>query len=162
MNYKCTECGHIFEEGEEKIEYEFLAEAWGRPIYEKNSYCPCCGSAGFEEADWCKSCGGLFIADDLYIYDGYCEECANQKAIEYKYKIADCYRISRKENATDNVEIDFFLSCMFTPEQINELLYKELVSASAVAPVDCTPFIKADESWFVDAVMEEVKNNDNR
>ena len=162
MFYKCTTCGNIFEEGEEKNCYEYLAEAWGKQIFEKKSYCPSCGSEGFEEAHKCKSCGGSFIEDELYIYNGYCEECAKETARGYKYKLVDCYKISQKTNSKNSVDIDFFLSCMFTPEQINEVLYRELVSSTAVAPVDCTPFIEADESWFIDVVMEEVNNNENK
>lgn len=60
--YKCKECGHIFEEGEEK--------KWTEPHGEKLKGCPICFGA-FEEAEQCKICGGY----SLEMEDGFCQEC---------------------------------------------------------------------------------------
>ena len=45
--YKCKSCGEIFDEPVTKSCY--LAEAWGRSIYEDYDTCPCCGSDDFDE-----------------------------------------------------------------------------------------------------------------
>lgn len=41
--YYCTECERVFEEEEIITKDEYLAEAWGRPIYETRQHCPICG-----------------------------------------------------------------------------------------------------------------------
>lgn len=69
--YKCTECGHLFEDGEEVCWKESRGEYWGSPCYEQMSGCPLCGEA-YEEATACKVCGGY---DDVDEGEEYCEEC---------------------------------------------------------------------------------------
>ena len=46
--YYCEECKMTIRE-EDLVEKEyFLAEAWGRPIYDKELQCPCCGEVPIE------------------------------------------------------------------------------------------------------------------
>lgn len=158
--YKCNDCGHIFEDGEFYVQSEYMGECWGAPAYKDFSYCPSCGGDGWEEAESCSRCNGVFLEDELT--DGICDECLNEIAMSYKYDIAKCYAFSQKECFKYPVEIDCFLSCMFTPEEINEVLYRELAIASSIKPVDCTPFIEADRYLFNEHIAREVKKNDNR
>lgn len=62
MNYICTECGNIFEEGEEKLIHE--------PHGEKIKCCPCCNGT-YEEAKPCKICGEFVCSE----HEEYCNEC---------------------------------------------------------------------------------------
>jgi hypothetical protein len=116
----------------------------------------------FSEGDYqkCVICEDVFEYDE--ITDGVCNECLKELVARYKYDIAKCYDLSKKNAEKHSVDIDYFLSCMFTEEQINEVLYRELAVASAIMPVDCTNFIEADRYWFDERVIEEVKKNDNR
>ena len=157
--YKC-ECGHIFEGGEFVVKSEYMGECWGAPAYQDFQYCPSCGDDCYEQASRCKKCGAVFLDDEMT--DGYCDGCVADMVSNYKYNIAKCYSLSREYAGKEEVEIDCFLASMFSPELINEVLYRELVQISAIAPVDCTPFIEADEYWFKDRVVEEVKKNENR
>ena len=50
MLYKCAECEHIFEEGEEAVWYEDRGEYWGRPCRERMKGCPMCHGV-YEEYD---------------------------------------------------------------------------------------------------------------
>lgn len=43
MLYHCRQCGRIYREEDVNVEEAYLAEAWGRPIYEKYITCPECG-----------------------------------------------------------------------------------------------------------------------
>lgn len=45
--FKCIECGHIFEYGEEEIIINYSGECHGSPAVERWAVCPICGS-GFE------------------------------------------------------------------------------------------------------------------
>lgn len=70
--FKCIDCGHIFENGEEAIREE--RHPYGSTTAsEYFSVCPICGD-DFETTQSCKKCGGEFLEDEL-IGGYYCEEC---------------------------------------------------------------------------------------
>lgn len=74
MTYICVDCGHIFEEGEEKTIVE--RHPYGDTTAEEYiAVCPAC-NGGFEEAGICKCCGGAFYKDNL-IAGYYCKECVS-------------------------------------------------------------------------------------
>lgn len=87
--FKCESCGHIFDEGEERITREYHTEIEGG-FYENLASCPCCGSEDYEEARRCLNCGGAYLDDELF--DGWCLECLTE-AIDYdsalKYFLQD-------------------------------------------------------------------------
>lgn len=69
--YKCLDCGHIFEEGEQKtIQENHPYGDTTAPEY--FSVCPCCGG-DFAETWRCKCCAEEFLEDDLI--GGYCKKC---------------------------------------------------------------------------------------
>lgn len=63
--YKCLECGHVFDEGEER--------RWTEPHGEPMAGCPVCGCA-YDEAYQCDECGAYCLSDELY--SGLCVDCA--------------------------------------------------------------------------------------
>ena len=154
MAYKCLECGHIFEEGEQ-VEWE---ETHGleTPPYEKWSGCPLCKGA-YEETVRCSICKGEFLQEELT--DGCCEDCVEQLKDEYRYNPQKCYEISKDE--TSKIEINYFLSCMFTEKQIEDILIENIRKASSLVPIDCSAFLEADRSWVEEKIIEEVKKNEN-
>lgn len=158
--YKCNDCGHVFEDGEFAVKSEYMGECFGFPTYDTFLYCPSCGGDGWETAGHCAKCRGVFLEDELT--EGLCAECLNEIAMEYKYDIAKCYALSQASGEKESVSIDSFLACMFTTDQINEVLYRELAVASAIKPVSCEPFIESDKYWFYERIAEEVKKSDNR
>jgi DNA-directed RNA polymerase subunit RPC12/RpoP len=72
MNYICTDCGHIFEEGEETIKH-YDGEDW--------ACCPSCGSTEIVDGVRCKDCGRVVEEDTLF--DGWCKECLLEKLADY-------------------------------------------------------------------------------
>ena len=71
--YKCTECGYLFEEGEQAVWEE--RHGLDSPPYEKWSGCPVC-KGDYEEVHQCKKCGDWHSEDELY--DGWCEKCLRE------------------------------------------------------------------------------------
>lgn len=65
--FKCFECGHLFEHGEQRK----VVEAHG----EEYLGCPCCGGA-YEETVQCSRCEGHFFDGELY--NGLCAECIGE------------------------------------------------------------------------------------
>ena len=61
--FKCEECGHLFEEGEEKVIDE--------PFGERYTVCPRCKGL-YEEVKPCKICGSY---EDMKPGEDYCEDC---------------------------------------------------------------------------------------
>ena len=60
--FKCIECGHIFEDGEQARWTETHGEVW--------ECCPICKGA-YEEIEPCKICGTY----DHECQEEYCEDC---------------------------------------------------------------------------------------
>ena len=73
MMYKCCECGHLFEEGEQAVTYE--THGFYQPPYEEIHSCPVCGG-DFEEVHQCNECGDWHYEDELY--SGWCEKCLRE------------------------------------------------------------------------------------
>ena len=69
--YKCLECGHIFEPGEEAKWTEKHGFTDGR--YEHFTGCPLCKSA-YEETLRCQKCQAEFLSDELFP-GNICREC---------------------------------------------------------------------------------------
>jgi hypothetical protein len=151
MSFKCLKCGHIFEDGEEKTYTENYGEPGGKPYLQWFGCCPLCGG-DFEEMAKCKVCGEDFSKDELSYY-GVCECCKEDVKSKYKYRPDLCYKICDSEKTF--LQINKFLAEMFTQEEIEQVLFKELV-CSSYSPVNCESFINADDDWFVEKVVKGV------
>lgn len=69
--FKCNNCGHIFEAGEEKRWSESRGEYWGTECYEEMSGCPIC-EEDYDEIQPCTICGGYSDGEE------YCAECRHR------------------------------------------------------------------------------------
>lgn len=85
MWYHCVECGHIFEDGEERTYDDVLDMIEGVPLRERRVCCPICGG-DFEEAETCRKCGGAFAPDAL-VGGLYCRECLDEFMTEDNMKL---------------------------------------------------------------------------
>lgn len=142
--YKCYDCGHIFDEGEEK----YIGDGWKEPI---EAVCPVC-KGNFVEAVRCNCCKGVFLEEELE--DGFCQECIDEKLNEYRFgKIQKLYLICSDEK--EKVELNPFIAYMFSESQINELLLRELIESDKIKKIDCFDFIKEDMDWFIDKIMKK-------
>lgn len=144
MAYRCLECGHIFEEGEQARWEE--THGLDCPPYEKMSGCPIC-KGGYEETKQCKICGGEFLEDEL---NGgcICDECVE----EYSKNFDVCYKISANEK--EEIKINALLASLFDVDEIEAILYQQLESVKD--NIDCSAFINEDKDWFAEKLAEEV------
>lgn len=107
MMYKCFDCGHLFEPGEE----QHIAEDYG----EQHTVCPVCGG-GYDEAVQCPNCGAHHFDDDVYF--GFCIDCLGAKAT--LDNMSDFLRDYK-------LEADFYI-CEFYHSYINtDSVSKELI-----------------------------------
>ena len=127
--YRCEECGHLFEEGEQKIKVEENGEKW--------QCCPLCGG-DFEEAETCEICGAA--AEELH--GGVCDECIKEHS-----NFKTCVKISEKDK--EEIKINSFLAEYFSTTDIERILYNRLVEIERKGrKIDCTEFIGGDKDWF--------------
>lgn len=143
MAFKCLDCGHIFDEGEEGFYEEDYGIFWGSRMTERQPCCPSCNSEYFEEACRCERCKGVFLEDELE--EGLCEECCDELEEEYRHDPKKCFELAKDE--TESVELNAFLVSMLKAEQINEILLKCLTEQGI--SIDCTHFITSDRLWFL-------------
>lgn len=68
--YRCENCGHLFEEGEQAVWEE--RHGLDTPPYEKWSGCPLC-KCDYEEVHQCEKCGDWHSEDELT--EGICDDC---------------------------------------------------------------------------------------
>ena len=109
--HKCTECGNLFEEGEQATWEE--THGLDSPPYEKWSGCPVC-KGDYEEVYQCDSCGDWHTDDELY--DGWCEKCLRE-SINYDTFFEYC-EANRDEQYLDIFMMSDFL-CMDCPDNVS-------------------------------------------
>ena len=144
MAFKCLDCGHIFEEGEQSRWEEHHPYGMGYAA-EEFSGCPIC-NGDFEETKQCEICGGEFLEDEL---NGgcVCDECIE----EYSKDFDTCYKIS--DNEKEEININALLASLLDIDEIETILYHYLKTKR---DIDCSKFVNQDKDWFADRLVEEV------
>jgi hypothetical protein len=90
--YKCTECGHIFEEGEQATFEESRGEHFGCPAYEQMSGCPICKEP-YEEIEPCKICGSYEHDAD----EEYCDQCKIDVRKRFETFVLNAFTVEERE-----------------------------------------------------------------
>lgn len=144
MAFKCLECGHIFEDGEEA--------RWTEAHGEQFSGCPLCRGE-YEETKPCKHCGSEKLDDELY--EGWCEDCLREQ-ITYDTFFDYC-EANNDDHYLDIFVMSDLLGGMDCPKWISwdfhQLMidtYKRRVANAKLLPVDdflpdCIRFIMDDD-----------------
>jgi hypothetical protein len=146
----CRDCGYIF--GEDEVDYYEERHGLDYPPYEKVFCCPSC-QGDFEEAEYCEVCENYFYDED--VVNGICHECLDKFKQKHKYNILSCLEFTREQKTT--ISISEFFTNVFSVSEIEEILKRELLVASACAPVDCSDFIEYNSDIFIEKAKEEVK-----
>ena len=101
MSFKCLECGHIFEQGEQATWQESRGEFWGNPCNETVSGCPIC-KGDYEETIKCNVCGKECLGDELTA--GVCDDCLEQ----YSTNVDVVFKMAK--GSEDTISINSFLA----------------------------------------------------
>ena len=114
MMYRCENCGHLFEEGEQARWTEEHSEKWDG--------CPLC-RGGYEEVHQCKECGDWHAENELY--DGWCEKCLRE-TIDYDTFFEYC------EANKDGQYLDIFvmselLGEMDCPDKVSDEFHQLMI-----------------------------------
>ena len=156
MMFKCCNCGHIFEDGEQAVWEE---THWlDYPPYEKWSGCPAC-RGDYEEVHQCKDCGDWHTENELY--DGWCEKCLRE-TITYNTFFEYC-EANKEHNYLDTFVMCYLLNCDEVPKhpswdfhQLMISIYNNYVRSTKEAKAmgskyvcdileDCISFIMDDD-----------------
>ena len=152
MAYRCLECGHIFDEGEQAVWEEHHPYGMGYAA-ESFSGCPICNGS-FEKTKKCKICEGEFLEEEL---NGYvvCNDCID----DYQKNFEICYKISKKM-PREEIKINSLIATVLSVEEIENLL-EDYISQKH-PDIDCEKFINIDRDWFAETLIEEVNKNEHR
>lgn len=156
MAYRCLDCGHIFEEGEQAQWNEDCGEFWGMDCSKKMSGCPLC-KGEYEETVPCKICGSEHLEEELDC--GVCDDCVD----EYKHNIDMCLKIGSED--VEDVELNCFLASIYSRQDIEHILFEHLKEKQKYmkeyVQKDCEKFVEDNRSWFAETLEREVKKNEN-
>lgn len=141
--YICLECGHIFDEGEEKRWSESRGEYWGMPCGEELTGCPIC-EGDYEKAEKCIICGSAHLEDDLH--SGVCDECID----EYRNNFDLCDNICANQKA--EIKINALIASILDVSDIEAILTNYI--KTRMSSVDCSQFIDNDIEWFGEQIAK--------
>ena len=144
--YKCKNCGHVFEEGEQATWIE--EHGFSSGPFEEWSGCPIC-SGGYEETKQCKICGEEFLEEELK-GGCICDDCIDN----YKNDFDTCYKIADTEK--EEIKINALLASLVSVSKIEAILYHVLKEKG---DVDSSAFINQDKDWFAEKLVERYKND---
>ena len=120
MMYRCENCGHLFEEGEQAVWEE--RHGLDSPPYEKWDGCPLC-KGDYEEVHQCKGCGDWHSDDELY--EGWCEKCLRE-SINYDTFFEYC-EANKDEQYLDIFGMSELLGGMDCPKNVSYEFHKLMV-----------------------------------
>lgn len=140
---KCVDCGHVFDYEDRAIVEE---HRFDDGFTEAFAHCPKCGG-DFDAGISCDRCGEIFTPDEM---EGtLCRECLES----YSYDVDTC--VEAGEYLTLTVELNGLLASLFTPQQVNTLLLRELREAQRITPIDCSAFLKFYAEEFGEVVFRK-------
>ena len=131
--YICTQCNHIFEEGEGKVIKENQGECFGYPAVESYTVCPIC-EGEYEEAVRCSICEEYHLEEDLT--NGICDTCLG-KEVDYDKVLK--FLLDTEE--LKSFVFDFFFTEKIFGDNLDKAITEEL------------------KWWFKCKVFEEKLNN---
>ncbi len=142
--YKCLECGHLFEDGEQTEWTEMHGFTYGNG--EKFSGCPLC-KGDYEETTKCVSCGNENFTEDELEFD-VCEDCIKEYTKDFDF----CVKIGANEKV--DVPINGAIASILSEDEINDIL---VAVAKNIMDVSFEKFVEQDKSWFAQMIADEVE-----
>ena len=133
----CNDCGAVFENPREY--YELDTGYHGAD-------CPHCGSDDIDEAKRCAECDEW--VNENTIVNGLCPACIVKHANDYE--TVKAYGADRKEA----VEINGFLTWAYSPEEIEEVLYRDLRKTETLKTIYAKMFATDDTDDFTNWLNE--------
>ena len=141
--YKCLECGHLFEDGEQAT--------WIEPHGEEWSGCPLC-KGDYEETKRCRACGNeSFLEEELI--GGICEECMHEYSEDFDF----CIEVGR--DCPTEVKINGAIAEIWSSDEINDYLIQ---AASQIKNLSFEKFVERDRSFFAQMIEDEVNKNEKK
>ena len=137
--YKCTNCGHPFQEDEVFVEEErhYLDGHYAGSQFFAS--CPKC-RGNYEDASYCDECEGVFFSDE--VYNGWCEKCLRE-TIDYDTFFEYC-EANKDEQYLDTFVMCEILNCEYVPK-FSSYEFHQLMIERYNVEVECA---KQNEKLF--------------
>lgn len=152
--YRCENCGHLFEEGEQAVWYENYGAEIGGEMF---GGCPMC-KGGYEEVHQCKECEEWHTENELY--SGWCEKCLRE-TINYDTFFEYC-EANKDENYLDIFVMAEFLDMdmsKYSSYDFHALMIRLYGERVASINKDKALFGKSHEE-FLDACIRFIMDDD--
>ena len=149
--YKCTECGNLFEEGEQATWEE--THGLDSPPYETWSGCPVC-KGDYEEVHQCKKCGEWTYDDELY--NGWCEKCLRD-TINYDTFFEYC-EANKDEQYLDSFMMFYLLGGMDCPDKVSPEFHRLMVETYKRMVANAK--LLGDKFGFLDKCIRFIMDDD--
>ena len=151
--YRCLECGHLFEDGEEAVVREDRGEFCGFPCFEELSVCPICHGV-YAETVRCQVCDSEHLDEELV--DGVvCKNCLQEKSTDLDV----CYKIGK--HLEESVKLNGFLASVYDAKEIEEILLeytRQAIKTDIILKQKFIEFMEYDEGWFAGTLLEVLKD----
>ena len=152
MMYRCENCGHLFEEGEQAVWHENQGECHGITAMEQFSGCPLCHD-DYNEVYQCNECCDWHYADELY--SGWCEKCLRE-TINYDTFFEYC-EANKDEKYLDVFVMSELLGGMDCPKNVSYEFHQLMIDTYKRRVAEARLFGKSDEilSACIRFIMED-------
>ena len=141
--FKCKDCGHLFEEGEQGV---FRGgNGWDEPEY-REEFCPVC-KGEFEEAIICKCCDEWVFEEESTI--GICEDCIKKYSQDFDF----CEKAFSEMK--ESVELNKVYTWLFSEEEIEAILKNHIKKGKFNA--DLSELVEQYAKEFAKKIKKEVR-----
>ena len=145
MMYKCLDCGHLFEDGEQYTWTENQGSCHGVTATERFSGCPLC-KGDYLEVRQCRECGSWHFEDELY--SGWCEKCLRE-TINYDTFFEYC-EANRDEQYLDIFVMSELLGGMDCPKNVSYEFHELMVDTYKARVDDIKSAVMASYKAVID------------
>lgn len=150
--YKCRNCGHIFDDGEQKTKRERHNDYYTEVI----NVCPICNSDNYEETIYCRHCGSECFKDEL-TSKGICKECIKAFIADNAKDEKVCYDVGQNDKV--QAEVNSFIFDYFgSIENMERHLLEYITQIQEYYKHDFTKYLEeTDEDIISDMLLKERK-----
>lgn len=150
--FKCLNCGHLFDEGEQAVKRDRHGFKDGPA--EEYSTCPVCGYTDLEQTVRCRKCGGEYLEEEMHGH--ICDKCVSDY-VNYDTFLQFATSSAKYSDEMDVLE-DFIFHMVFDVQPTTRSSYDMKMEFQDLYKrrVDCDKLMGRHE--FMDKINDYMRN----